>query len=159
VKTDRLALRTRFGLALRSWRNRAQIALLDLRDALDRRVAAKAGPTVAERRSELIEFYDHFENFVEVLCDAAQYGEADRLVAAYASERTWLVERYATLRPILLGYLRKLEPEGPDAILGLLGQPNLGAFINADDGFMISRITLGREAISLYGEHLRQLGG
>jgi hypothetical protein len=157
MKTDLIALRSRLGLATRSLVNQLKIKLKDLSEAREHRAAVLAGPTVAERRAELIDFYDHFENFVETLCDAAQYGNAPRLAEAYGRERAWLVARYQGLRPLLLGYLRHVEAEGPDAVTGLLAQETLGAFLQADDGLMISRITLGREALSLYGEHLRQL--
>jgi hypothetical protein len=49
------------------------------------------------------------------------------------------------------------EGKASDAFEALFSAPNLEEFLKIDDGNMISRITRTREALNLYGEHLRQL--
>jgi hypothetical protein len=44
-----------------------------------------------------------------------------------------------------------------DAFEALFAAPSVDCFMTMDDGHMISRILRTREALNLYGEHLRQL--
>ncbi len=134
--------------------NRARIAAKDFADARERRRAAHAGPTVAERQAELVDFYGHFERYVETLCDAAQYGPNSRLAKAYTDDRERVAAQYAALRPYVGAFL---NPEEPDAFDRLFNPESLEAFIADDDGSVIFRITSTREALSHYAEHLRQL--
>ncbi|RYG25837.1 hypothetical protein EON82_05645 [bacterium] len=124
----------------------------DLASARDRRRAAT--PTVAERQAELLSFYERFERFVEVLCDAAQYGPNARLEKAYLADRQWIVDHFESLRPFVAAYL---SPDEPDAFERLFKAEDLSRFLAEDDGEVIFRITSTREALSLYAEHLRQL--
>lgn len=134
--------------------NRARIVAKDLSDARERRRAAMAGPSVAERQGELVLFYERFERFVETLCDAAQYGPNARLESAYLADRSWIAERFESLRPYVGAFL---SPDEPDAFDRLFASEDLSHFLAEDDGSVIFRITSTREALSLYGEHLRQL--
>ena len=134
--------------------NRARIAAKDIAEARDRRRTAAAGPSVMERQTELVEFYSRFERFVEMLCDAAQYGPNARLEAAYSEDRAWVAARYESLRPFVGAYL---SPEEPDAFDRLFGADDLHRFLADDDGAVIFRITSTRDALSHYAEHLRQL--
>lgn len=134
--------------------NRARIAAKDIAAMRDRRRTAIAGPTVAQRQAELVEFYTRFERFVEMLCDAAQYGPNSRLEAAYAEDRAWVSARYRPLKPFVGAYL---SPEESDAFERLFGAEDLQRFLADDDGAVIYRITSTRDALSLYAEHLRQL--
>jgi hypothetical protein len=150
------AIRVRF-IGDATWRlgsvaNRARIAAKDLADARERRRAAT--PTVAERQAELLAFYERFERYVEVLCDAAQYGPNHRLESAYLSDRAWIVENFEGLRPFVIAFL---PPDESDAFDRLFGAEDLSRFLAEDDGEVIFRITGTREALSLYAEHLRQL--
>jgi len=111
---------------------------------------------VQERQVELIRFYERYEELVETLCDAAQYGPTPKLERSYEAHRDWMREEYANMRPFVVGYLHP-EEGGRDAFESLVAADDLGQFLNSDDGNMISRITMTREALTLYGEHLRQL--
>jgi len=133
--------------------NRARIAAKNLGDARLRRRQA-AGPSVAERQADLVAFYDRFERYVEILCDAAQYGPTARLNAAFEADRGTVVASYAELRPYVGAFL---NPEEPDAFDRLFGAESLARFLEEDDGGMIFRITNTRDALSHYAEHLRQL--
>lgn len=136
------------------------------RDAQEAR-AIPQGPTVRERQAELIEFYGRFEGLVETLCDAAQYGAVEALERRYAQERTWMQANYPRLRKYVVAYLRfdpadaaqsgELGGGFGDAYESLFAAPSLEAFLTVDDGNMIARIMRTREALNLYGEHLRQL--
>ena len=55
--------------------NRMLIAAKDKEDRLA--IALEAVPTVLQRQQDLIAFYQHYEELVEVLCDVAQCGPAD----------------------------------------------------------------------------------
>ena len=161
--------RTGLGVSgwLRSLVNRARIATLDRREAQARVAARTAGPTVQERQQELVRFYKHYEDLVELLCDAAQYGPTPKLENDYARLRRWMHENYPPVRRYVVAYLQyssddaqqalTLDGRIADAFEALVCAPDLSEFLAADDGGMISRITRTRDALNLYGEHLRRL--
>jgi len=137
--------------------NKARILKKDREEARQRQAARKSGPSVQERRDELASFYDRYESLVEVLCDAAQYGPTPRLQKDYSELRGWMLGSYPPLRPFLRAFLRDEPDEKGDAFLALADSESLDTLLREDDGGMISRITRTREALNLYGEHLRQL--
>ncbi|HEY0866583.1 MAG TPA: hypothetical protein VGE01_04365 [Fimbriimonas sp.] len=139
--------------------NRAQILRKDREEARQRLAAKRLGPSVQERRDDLVRFYEKYEDLVEVLCDAAQYGPTPKLERQYESLRRWMQEHYPKVRPFVLAFLREeVEPcPSNDAFAALVAKEDLDAFLREDDGRMIARITHTREALNLYGEHLRQL--
>ncbi|MGV3618930.1 MAG: hypothetical protein ACO1SV_26690 [Fimbriimonas sp.] len=143
--------------------NRVKIARKDRAEA----AARAAGPTVQERQDDLVRFYERYEELVETLCDSAQYGPTPKLERSYAGHREWMLGVYPGVRPFVIAFLRR-EPEDEAFGVEAAGQPtdafealvvaeDLGRFLQIDDGGMISRITRTREALNLYGEHLRQL--
>ncbi|CAN5635502.1 hypothetical protein BH11ARM2_BH11ARM2_28460 [soil metagenome] len=140
---------------------KARLAMRDAQDARASEVARKSGPSVEERRVNLTRFYDRYETLVETVCDAAQYGPDSKLEKSYADARRAYEADYETVAPFVVAYLR---PEPEDAALAS-GDPfasfaaceTLADFVASDDGTVISRITRTREALTLYGEHLRQL--
>lgn len=140
--------------------NRVKSARLDRQEAIERSRAVKATPTVKERQHELIRFYQEYETLVETICDAAQYGPTPKLENDYQAKREWMLQNYGNLRRYVVAYLRfdvdDVE-QGGDAFEALYMAENLDAFLKSDDGNMISRITRTREALTLYGDHLRQL--
>ncbi len=139
-----------------------------------RRIAAKnrQKPKISldgipQRQRDLIDFYEQYESLVEALCDAARFGPDIVLERRYTEARTRIQADYPALRPFLISYL-DFQPEDEEAGLKLYGRPldafealvaafDLQEFFKLDDGNMISRITRTREALNLYGEHLRQL--
>ena len=143
--------------------NRAKIARKDRAEAAER----AAGPSVQERQDELVRFYERYEELVETLCDSAQYGPTPKLERSYSSHRDWMLETYPRVRPFVISFLRRevedeevgrqSSGEATDAFEALVIAPDLDRFLRIDDGGMISRITRTREALNLYGEHLRQL--
>lgn len=132
--------------------NRARIAAKDIAQIRERHRGHK--PTIAERQTELLAFYERFEQLVETICNAAQYGPNSRLASEYATYRSELADTYNRLRSYLDAFL---PPDESDAFDHLLGSHDLTRFLAEDDGTMIFRITSTREALSLYAEHLRQL--
>jgi len=148
------------GRGIASIVNRIRIAALDRADAQSRADALSTGPSILERQQELIGFYQVYEHLVEVLCDSAQYGPTQALESSYRSRREWMLENYPSIRKFVVAYL-KFEVEdailGGDAFEALFTAEDLSTFLQADDGNMISRILRTREALNLYGDHLRQL--
>lgn len=144
--------------------NRLRMLAKDLEEA---RAQAEAAPSVDERLDDLIVFYNKYELLVETLCDAAQYGPEPKLQAEYERLRGWMIEAYPRLRRYVTAYLQydpadaqqSIESAGVscDAFEALFFAPTLVEFLRCDDGMMISRIMRTREALNLYGEHLRQL--
>lgn len=120
--------------------------------------APVATPTVAERQSDLREFYAQYENLVDIICAGAQYGPEAKLERAYGELRGWMLQHYSGLRNYVNAYLEPEDPHrGSDAFEKLFHAPTLDAFLRSDDGQMIHRIMHTRQALSLYSEHLRQL--
>jgi hypothetical protein len=146
---------------VRSLVNKARIAGKDRLDVIKRDREAKAGPSVMERQEMLIQFYNNYEELVEVLCDAAQYGPTVSLEARYSDLRERYGAMYCELRPLLGAFIRPVPEEDgvsrADAFQSLIAPESVADFLHSDDGAMISRITRTREALNLYGEHLRQL--
>jgi hypothetical protein len=80
-----------------------------------------------------------------------------------------MIEAYRRLRLYVTAYLQydvadckqSIASAGVscDAFEALFIAPTLVEFLRCDDGMMISRIMRTREALNLYGEHLRQLKG
>jgi len=124
-------------------------------------------PSAEERQSQLITFYLQYESLIEILCDAAQYGPTDALEIQYASSRSWMLVNYIEIRQYVTAYLEfKVDdvtpqvgdrPGAVDAFEALFYWPTLRDFLRADDGHMIHRIMRTRDALTQYGEHLRQL--
>jgi hypothetical protein len=152
---------------VRSLVARARISRLDRDEVRRREAVAFAGPTVGERQADLLVFYERYEELVELLCDAAQYGPTAKLEADYARLQSWMRDHYPPVRRFVVAYLRyspddtmqslHFQGRSADAFEALVAAPNLDEFLRVDDGGMISRIHRTREALNLYGEHLRQL--
>lgn len=147
--------------------NRVRIAFRDLQDSRTESLSRDRGPTVAERQDELVHFYSKYEELVELLCDASQYGPDLKLENRYASLRSWMQANYPPLRLYVVAYL-KYDPRDAqqamdwhglagDAFEALFAAPTLEEFLRIDDGQMIWRIERTRDALNLYAEHLRHL--
>jgi hypothetical protein len=117
-------------------------------------MTSKAKPSVESRRDDLGTFYEEYENLVETVCDAAQYGPNPKLERAYESVRRRYQEALEPLRPFLVSYLAQNDPKAFDR---LAASDSLAAFLANDDGSVIGQITATRDALSRYAEHLRQL--
>lgn len=166
---DETSTRTSLGPAgwFKRLGNLIKIAGKDRAEERERALASVAGPSVTDRQAQLIQFYGQYEELVETLCDAAQYGPTPKLESNYARQRAWMREHYAPVRRYIVAYLQfsvedartslDFEGEGADAFEALVAAPTLEAFLKVDDGCMISRITRTRNALTLYAEHLRQL--
>lgn len=146
---------------------RVRRALRDLRDARREGATRAAGPSIAERQADLLSFYAQYERLVEVVCDGARYGSEPELQASYAELRDWMQAEYPRLRRYVTAYLHydsedarqglRFQGVSCDAFEALYAAPTLDEFLRGDDGMMISRIMRTRDALNLYGEHLRRL--
>lgn len=127
----------------------------------------KAQKSIQLRRQELIDFYQRFEQFVEVLCDAAHLGPSENLDRKFNDLQEYLRPHYQPLQGYLSAYVRPLPSDAENCMQGsgrfgdvfdaLFAFDALSNFLEADDGYMISRISRAREALMRYGEHLRKL--
>jgi hypothetical protein len=125
----------------------------------------KVSLRLEDRQEALAKFNAAYEDFVEVVCDAAQFGISHAFERRYQNSRRDLVDQYATVRIFLSAYLRASGEDSRGAARGirfdafdsLLAPASLELFLQSDDGNTISRITRTREALNLYAEHLRQL--
>ena len=146
---------------------RVRRALRDLREARQEEAAKAAGPSVDERQADLLSFYAQYERLVETICDGAQYGPEPKLQTGYSELQEWMQSNYPRLRRYVTAYLQydtedarqglRLHGMSCDAFEALYAAPTLDEFLRGDDGMMISRIMRTRDALNLYGEHLRQL--
>lgn len=155
ILASRLGFRPSYVLGrLTNW---LRIAGKDLAEAREQAWESRAGMSVQERQTQLASFYATYEDFVEVMCDAAQFGPTPRVESVYAAKRAILIDGYAELRPLLGAFLRHQTSEPADPFEALLAPETVSQFLQSDDGETIARITRTREALNLYGEHLRQL--
>ncbi len=136
-----------------SLRNLLKSKWLDLRAKSVR----PTGPTVEDRQQALIIFYQEYETLVETICDSAQYGPTPHLERKYQAQRQWMISNYGLVRRYVIAYLRMHIEDDGDAFEALFIMESLELLLQSDDGNMISRIMRTREALNLYGDHLRQL--
>jgi hypothetical protein len=126
-----------------------------------------AQPTVRDRQQELIRFYMNYESLVETLCDLATCGPTPNLETSYRTIREWMLINYPGVRRYVIAYLKysaedaqqslEMNGQSADAFEALFTAPSLHEFLEHDDGNMISRINRTREALTMYGHHLRLL--
>ena len=122
-----------------------------------------------EMLNELLQFHDRYEDLIEVLCSAANYGPEPKLEQSYLTIRAWMHDNYPTIQEQIAPFLlidedsdrATIEYNGaaPDAFYALFGPGDLREFLRADDGRMINRILRTREAIDLCAAHLRKKVG
>lgn len=126
-----------------------------------------AQPTIRERQQELVRFYTNYENLVETLCDLGTCGPTPSLEQSYRGTRDWMLKNYPTVRRYVIAYLKysaedarqsiEINGHSADAFEALFTASTLHEFLEHDDGKMISRINRTREALTMYGHHLRLL--
>ena len=145
------------GSLLRRIDNSVKILKKDLSDTAHKTRERHAGPSVKERQEQLVAFYEGYEDFVEMLCDAAQYGPTPRLETGYQTRRAALAERYAEMKPLLSAFIRPDAGQTEDVFEALLSASTVSDFLQSDDGETIARITRARQALNFYAEHLRHL--
>lgn len=119
------------------------------------------------RQDELMRFYERYEDLVELLCDAAQYGPDTRMEQRYDELRSFMLRSYGSVRPYVVAYLdidvsdvrlpADLNGQATDAFEALYIAPTLQEQLRGDDGNLIGRIMRTREALNRYAEQLRRL--
>lgn len=144
----------------------ANIALDKKKTATDHSVRI-GEVTVRERQEQLAEFYNRYEDLVELLCDSAQYGPNAHLEEKYQAIRSWMQRNYGSLSQVVIAYLdievadtrmpMDLYGRSTDAFEALYAAPTLQEQLRSDDGSMIGRIMRTREALNRYAEQLRRL--
>lgn len=121
--------------------------------------------TVREKQAELADFYENYEELVELICDAANYGSNEKMANRYDELRTYMQINYHPLRDNVAAYL-ELAPQDNVSALDLYGKPSdafealfaaptLAEQIRTDDGHLIGRIMRTRKALNRYADYLR----
>lgn len=122
-------------------------------------------PRTHQRRRELMEFRVEFESFASTVLEGVRFGSDRSLTESHGLHRAALISRYSSLRPFLLSYMEAdhircdFTESGysTDALEALVAAPDLDRLLIEDDQLLISRISRAREALCLYGEHLKWL--
>lgn len=152
-----------------SWLRRAPLVVKNaqLDTIAQRERSEESSESIRDKQADLATFYTHYEEMVDLLCDAAQYGPNQKMSERYDLTRKAILRQYPPLRTEIEPFL-EADPTEPansmdfhsghdDAFLRLCGGQTLESQILSDDGQMISRIIRTRNALTLYAEHLRQL--
>ena len=162
-----LRRRSRLGGWLRRFALRLRIRAKDRQFAQELAELRAAQPTIRERQQELVRFYVNYETLVETLCDLASCGPTPNLENAYRATRDWMSKNYPGVRRYVIAYLKysaedarqslAINGHAADAFEALFTASTLQEFLEHDDGQMISRINRTRDALTMYGHHLRLL--
>lgn len=147
--------------------NRLTVALSRWKTETEHVSAPSLKDLARVRQEELASFYARYEDLVELLCDAAQYGPESRLNQRYDELRGWMMRHYPGVQPYVVAFLelsvddmaikRGASAISTDAFEALWASPTLLEQLRTDDGLMIERIMRTREALNRYAEQLRRL--
>jgi len=124
-----------------------------------------AAANVSRRLRELHCFQAEFEDFVELLCNAAQLGVSNDADTRYITHKHAVQKVYAPVRAFLISFMSSSTTDADSVCEGLCGDPflaliaprSVGDFLVLDDGAAISRIQRVRDAIERYERHLSLL--
>jgi len=157
---------------VRVWRHTREVlaTLRALTATVREQVRQWRGQTLAlpveEQRTLLAEFYERYEQLVEIICDAAFCETAEPFEPQYAALRAWLQCAYPHLRPYLIAHLNcdpsdeaiglRTRGKPTDAFEALFCFETLEQLIRADTGDLIGRIERTRSALYRYADYLRQ---
>ncbi len=120
---------------------------------------------VEEQRALLAEYYAHFEQLAELICDSAFAEDGTPWQEEYTRLRKWLQRAYPQIRPYLTAHLN-CDPSDTEFGLRTVGRPTdamealfcaetLDEIIRLDGGNLIGRLERARSALYRYGDYLR----
>lgn len=120
---------------------------------------------VEEQRMLLAEYYTHFEQLSELICDSAFAEEGAPWQAEYQRLRKWFQRAYPQIRPYLTAHLN-CDPSDTEFGLRTVGRPTdamealfcaetLDEILRHDGGYLIGRLERARSALYRYGDYLR----
>lgn len=120
---------------------------------------------IAEQRQLLAEFYEKFEDLVEMICDAGYAGDAEPYQARYEAVRTWLLRAYPQIKPYITAHLTHDPSDAEfglntvgyatDAIEALFCAERLSTVLEKDGGYLISRLERAQSGVFRYSDYLR----
>lgn len=124
-------------------------------------------PSPEERQSALAVFCEAYEDIVDTICCAAQFGAEPKYEARYAEQRQELSRLYTPVRPFISAFI-DFSTEDADSGLRLCGRTldafealtmaeSLEQMLDSDEGCIISRLTRTQNAIERYQQHLTLL--
>ena len=112
--------------------------------------------TVHDRREALAQFHLIYEDLVEVICDAGNYGPTSALSSRYLE----LVEEYRVAYASVQAYLEHFLDANialRQPFMRLSIRSTLAELIETDTGALIPDILATRRAIVAYQQHLAQV--
>ncbi len=157
------------GLHLRIALLKAVAVLSALPETIRDQVRQWRGQTVElpieEQRLLLAEYYTHFEQLSELICDCAFAEQGTPWQAEYARLRKWFQRAYPQIRPYLTAHLN-CDPSDAEFGLHTVGRPTdamealfcaetLDEILHHDNGHLIGRLERARSALYRYGDYLR----
>jgi hypothetical protein len=112
--------------------------------------------TVLDRRERLHQFHLIYEDLVEVICDAGNYGPTSALCARYSDLTDEYMAAYGEVQAFLEHFL---EPAVSlrQPFMRLAVRSSLTELIETDSGALIPDIMATRGAIVAYAHHLSQV--
>lgn len=124
---------------------------------------------IAEQRQLLAEFYEKFEDLVELICDAGYAGDATDFQSRYESIRAWMLRAYPLLKPYISAHLVH-DPSDAEFGLETIGRPTdacealfcaerLSTVLEKDGGHLISRLERAQSGVFRYSDYLRGMMG
>ncbi len=116
--------------------------------------------TYRRQREQFLEFYDRYEQLVDVLCWAARDTVHDGCDEQYQQVRAWLMNHYAPVRrkmkPFILQALQESDGNPRhDPFERLFAPAHVMQVIEQDEGDLLGRIILTRDIVARYDAHLR----
>ncbi len=124
---------------------------------------------IDEQRQLLAEFYQKFEDLVELICDAGFDADATPYQVRYQEVRAWLMRAYPLLKPYMSAHL-SYDPSdaefglsvagyATDAMEALFCAEQLHTLLEKDEGHLIGRIERARSGLYRYADYLRGIIG
>lgn len=112
------------------------------------------------QREQFLEFYERYEQLVDLLCWAARDTVHDGCDEQYQQVRTWLRQHYAPLRRAMAPVIRQALVEAggnpqEDPFEPLFAPAHVMQVIEGDAGDLLGRIILTRDIVTRYDAHLR----
>lgn len=109
---------------------------------------------VTARRAALDDFVDLYEDLVETVCDAANFGDSTKFEAKFARALPKYRNGLIPVHRFLEAFMADCDE---DAFEWFGKFQTLQELLRADDGNLIGRIMETRAAMNDYAEHLQRL--
>lgn len=140
----------------------ARIAAREWLIGLAHRLADRTDPLSQwrYRREQFVQFYERYDQLVDLLCWAARDTVHDGCDERYQEVRQWMLRHYPAIRRTLLPFVQQVwrergETLREDPFVQMFSAPHVMQVIEQDSGDLLGRIILTREVLARYDAHLR----